>query len=91
MILVLTNADTEILALRTVAEGLPEGFPGVRAANPASWLRALVGVTRPKKSVIRSKSGRITRSANGAWSSMSSTQPGDFWAASATTTGTRPS
>ena len=36
MILVLTNADTEILALRTVAEGLPEGFPAVRAANPAS-------------------------------------------------------
>jgi cobaltochelatase CobN len=35
MILVLTNADTEILALRTVAEGLPEGFPAVRAANPA--------------------------------------------------------
>ena len=36
MILVLTNADTEILALRSVIEGLPEGFPPVRAANPAS-------------------------------------------------------
>ncbi len=36
MILVLTNADTEILALRTVLEGLPEGFPVVRAANPTS-------------------------------------------------------
>ena len=36
MILVLTNADTEILALRSVLEGLPEGFPRVRAANPAS-------------------------------------------------------
>ncbi|HEX3538940.1 MAG TPA: cobaltochelatase subunit CobN, partial [Acidimicrobiales bacterium] len=34
MILVLTNADTEILALRSVIEGLPEGFPVVRAANP---------------------------------------------------------
>ncbi|MGH9277763.1 MAG: hypothetical protein ACRD12_06600, partial [Acidimicrobiales bacterium] len=34
MILVLTNADTEILALRTVLEGLPDGFPGVGAANP---------------------------------------------------------
>ncbi|MDP9006111.1 MAG: cobaltochelatase subunit CobN, partial [Actinomycetota bacterium] len=33
-ILVLTNADTEILALRTVIEGLPQGFPAVRAANP---------------------------------------------------------
>ncbi len=36
MILMLTNADSEILALRTVAEGLPEGFPAVRAANPAN-------------------------------------------------------
>jgi cobaltochelatase CobN len=36
MILVLTNADTEILALRSVLEGLPEGFPAVRAANPAT-------------------------------------------------------
>jgi cobaltochelatase CobN len=36
VILVLTNADTEILALRSVLEGLPEGFPPVRAANPAS-------------------------------------------------------
>ena len=35
MILVLTNADTEILALRSVLEGLPPGFPPVRAANPA--------------------------------------------------------
>ncbi|MEN3314306.1 MAG: cobaltochelatase CobN, partial [Acidimicrobiaceae bacterium] len=34
MILVLTNADTEILALRSVLEGLPDGFPRVRAANP---------------------------------------------------------
>ena len=34
MILVLTTADTEILALRSVLEALPEGFPPVRAANP---------------------------------------------------------
>jgi len=34
VILVLTNADTEILALRSVVEGLPPGFPAVRAANP---------------------------------------------------------
>ncbi|TMM18039.1 MAG: cobaltochelatase subunit CobN [Actinobacteria bacterium] len=40
MILVLTNADTEILALRTVAEGLPPGFPAVRAANPARLTEA---------------------------------------------------
>ena len=36
MILVLTNADTEILGLRAVLEGLPAGFPPVRAANPAA-------------------------------------------------------
>ena len=36
MILFVTNADTEILALRSVLEGLPDGFPEVRAANPAS-------------------------------------------------------
>jgi cobaltochelatase CobN len=35
VILVLTNADTEILALRSIVEGLPPGFPGVRAANPS--------------------------------------------------------
>jgi cobaltochelatase CobN len=40
VILVLTNADTEILALRAVAEGLPAGFPAVRAANPASLAEA---------------------------------------------------
>jgi cobaltochelatase CobN len=34
MILVLTNADTELLALRVAAEGLPPDFPTVRAANP---------------------------------------------------------
>ena len=34
MILFLSNADTELLALRTVIEALPEGFPAVRAANP---------------------------------------------------------
>jgi cobaltochelatase CobN len=36
VILVLTNADTEILALRCVVEDLPAGFPRVRAANPSS-------------------------------------------------------
>ena len=34
MIWFLTNADTEILALRTVVDDLPDGFPRVRAANP---------------------------------------------------------
>jgi cobaltochelatase CobN len=47
MILFLTNADTEILALRVVAEMLPEGFPTLRAANPMSLgaLPNLEGVT----------------------------------------------
>jgi cobaltochelatase CobN len=36
VILVLTNADTEILGLRAVLEGLPAGFLPVRAANPAA-------------------------------------------------------
>ena len=36
MILVLSNADTELLALRTILHRLPAGFPPVRAANPAS-------------------------------------------------------
>ncbi len=40
MILVLTNADTEILSLRVVAEMLPPGFPALRAANPAHLERA---------------------------------------------------
>jgi len=34
-ILVLTTADTEILALRSVIEDLPDGFPDIRAANPS--------------------------------------------------------
>jgi cobaltochelatase CobN len=34
MILFVTNVDTEILALRTAAEGLPADFPAVRAAQP---------------------------------------------------------
>jgi cobaltochelatase CobN len=44
MILVLTNADTEILALRSVVEGLPAGFPPVRAARPLD-VPDLAGVT----------------------------------------------
>ncbi len=36
MILILTTADTEILALSQAVGALPNGFPPVRAANPAS-------------------------------------------------------
>ncbi|HET6794464.1 MAG TPA: hypothetical protein VFH45_08490, partial [Acidimicrobiales bacterium] len=35
MILYLTNAPSEILALRSIIEGLPPGFPEVRAADTA--------------------------------------------------------
>ena len=34
MILFLTNADTELLCLRTLAEGLPDELGPLRAANP---------------------------------------------------------
>ncbi len=36
MIIFLTNADTEILALRVAAEELPAGFPPIRVANPTT-------------------------------------------------------
>ena len=36
MILILTTADTEILALSQAVSDIPDGFPAVRAANPAS-------------------------------------------------------
>jgi cobaltochelatase CobN len=35
VILYLSNARTEILALRSIVEGLPDGFPPVRAADPS--------------------------------------------------------
>jgi cobaltochelatase CobN len=35
MILFLSNADTELLALGSIVHRLPGGFPAVRAANPA--------------------------------------------------------
>ncbi len=36
MILFLSNADTDLLAVRSVLEGLPEGLGPVRAANPST-------------------------------------------------------
>ncbi len=36
MILFLSNADTDVLAVRSVLEGLPAGLGPVRAANPSS-------------------------------------------------------
>ena len=43
MILLLTTADTEVLAARRAAELLPAGFPAVRAANPVTAEIALDG------------------------------------------------
>ena len=40
MILFLSTADTEILALRAAIEMLPDGFPPVRAASPSVMERA---------------------------------------------------
>ncbi|MHB8669104.1 MAG: cobaltochelatase subunit CobN [Acidimicrobiales bacterium] len=40
MILLLTNADTELLAVRSVLHRLPAAFPPVRAANPNALERA---------------------------------------------------
>jgi cobaltochelatase CobN len=37
MIIYVTNVDTEVLALRTAIEALPDGFPPVRAAQPWSF------------------------------------------------------
>ena len=47
MIIYLTNVDTEILALRTAIEQLPDGFPLVRAAQPWTFDldRDLAGAT----------------------------------------------
>src|SRR5205085_5472114 len=36
VILFVSTADTEILALRAAVEMLPDGFPAVRAATPAA-------------------------------------------------------
>ncbi|HLI54812.1 MAG TPA: cobaltochelatase subunit CobN [Acidimicrobiales bacterium] len=40
MILYLTNAPSEILALRSIVESLPDGFPAVRAADPGRLTQA---------------------------------------------------
>ncbi|HKY69081.1 MAG TPA: hypothetical protein VJM49_22015, partial [Acidimicrobiales bacterium] len=57
MILFLSNADTELLALGSIVHRLPDGFPPVRAANPARLDAApeLGGVTAV---VVRLLGGR---------------------------------
>jgi cobaltochelatase CobN len=57
MILFLSNADTELLALGSIVHRLPDGFPAVRAGNPARLDAAphLDGVTAV---VVRLLGGR---------------------------------
>ena len=57
MILLLSNADTELLAVRTVLHRLPPVFPAVRAANPAA-LAAAPALDDVSAVVIRLLGGR---------------------------------
>ena len=42
MIVFVTTADTEILALSRVTQDLPDGFPTIKAVNPTRLPRDLV-------------------------------------------------
>lgn len=57
MILFLSNADTDILAARSVLEGLPHGFEPLRAANPSA-LRELPDLRGVKVVLVRLLGGR---------------------------------
>jgi cobaltochelatase CobN len=57
VILLLSNADTELLAMRTILHRLPEGFPAVRAANPAG-LDAAPAIAGADLVVVRLLGGR---------------------------------
>jgi cobaltochelatase CobN len=57
VILFLTNADTELLALRTISEGLPDGFPALRAAHP-NRLRGPVDLDGVDVVLVRLLGGR---------------------------------
>ena len=57
MILFITNADTEILTLRAVCDGLPADFPAVRAAHP-DRLAADVSLDGFRCVVVRLLGGR---------------------------------
>ena len=58
MIVFLSNADTEILALRTVIEGLPADVPPVRAANPSALGDALPDLDGAAVVLVRLLGGR---------------------------------
>jgi cobaltochelatase CobN len=57
VILLLSNADTELLAVRTILHRLPDGFPLVRAANPAG-LDASPDIDGAELVVVRLLGGR---------------------------------
>jgi cobaltochelatase CobN len=57
MILLLTNADSELLALRTIIHKLPDGFPPVRAANPDMLVAG--GATVPSLDGVRAVMVRL--------------------------------
>jgi len=65
VILFLTNADTEILALRSVIESLPAGFPPVRAANPDRLAAPLAASPLPPGAPLCSAFGTQPGSAFG--------------------------
>ncbi len=58
MILLLTTADTEVLAARAAAEQLPEGHPGVVAANPTAGGVTGVDLSAAEVVVVRLLGGR---------------------------------
>ena len=57
MIWFLTHADTELLGLRVLAETLPDGFPQVRGANPAT-LKGLPDIDGSRLVIVRLFGGR---------------------------------
>ncbi|HKE75824.1 MAG TPA: cobaltochelatase subunit CobN [Acidimicrobiales bacterium] len=58
MILFLSNADTELLALGSIAHRLPPGFPAVRGADPARLDGALPDLDGVDAVVVRLLGGR---------------------------------
>ena len=60
MIWYITNVDTEILALRTAIEALPDGFPRVRAGQP--WTFDLGDLNTPIDGVTSDLIAAVMRS-----------------------------
>jgi cobaltochelatase CobN len=58
MILFLSTADTEVLAVSSAAAGLPAGFPEVRAANPSRIEEGAAGPGPARVVLVRLLGGR---------------------------------